>query len=171
MFVRLNSWRWKYEVLIFLFRNKFLLINLSYVPRILCEIYKKLEKHRGHAKLTFQSGHVNNVFQAKFMPCSDDRTMVTCAVDGQIKPKPRGWMYQLSTPQDLMLHLFSLQRGDSSQGRNAENSPSTANWELLQLILTFNALLRMKAGMPPVWRTCSVEWIMHSCHGKPIAML
>ncbi|KAK8505843.1 hypothetical protein V6N12_042868 [Hibiscus sabdariffa] len=89
----------------------------------------------------------------------------------EIKPKPRGWMYQLSTPQDLMLHLFSLQRGDSSQGRNAENSPSTANWELLQLILTFNALLRMKAGMPPVWRTCSVEWIMHSCHGKPIAML
>ncbi|PPD84754.1 hypothetical protein GOBAR_DD18291 [Gossypium barbadense] len=37
----------------------------------------------GNAKLTFQSGHVNNVFQAKIMPYSDDRSLVTCAADGQ----------------------------------------------------------------------------------------
>ncbi|XP_074312885.1 uncharacterized protein LOC141648254 isoform X2 [Silene latifolia] len=39
----------------------------------------------GHAKLSFDSGHNNNVFQAKFMPYSDDRSIVTCAADGQVR--------------------------------------------------------------------------------------
>ncbi|XVE67207.1 hypothetical protein DITRI_Ditri08aG0141500 [Diplodiscus trichospermus] len=39
----------------------------------------------GHAKLAFHSGHVNNVFQAKIMPCTDDRSLVTCAADGQVR--------------------------------------------------------------------------------------
>lgn len=38
----------------------------------------------GCAKLAFHSGHNNNVFQAKFMPFSDDRSIVTCAADGQV---------------------------------------------------------------------------------------
>ncbi|OMO53471.1 hypothetical protein COLO4_36721 [Corchorus olitorius] len=37
----------------------------------------------GHAKLSFHSGHVGNVFQAKFMPYTDDRSLVTCAADEQ----------------------------------------------------------------------------------------
>lgn len=40
----------------------------------------------GHAKLSFESGHMNNVFQAKFMPYTDDRSIVTCAADGQVIP-------------------------------------------------------------------------------------
>ncbi|MBA0677058.1 hypothetical protein Goari_018486 [Gossypium aridum] len=32
----------------------------------------------------------------------------------QFKPKPRGWMYRVTTPQDLMLQLFSLQRRGTS---------------------------------------------------------
>lgn len=42
----------------------------------------------GHAKLSFHSGHVHNVFQAKFMPYSysDDCSLVTCAADGQVFP-------------------------------------------------------------------------------------
>lgn len=40
----------------------------------------------GHAKLSFHSGHCNNVFQAKFMPFSDDNIIVTCAADGQVFP-------------------------------------------------------------------------------------
>ncbi|XP_050887221.1 uncharacterized protein LOC127092404 isoform X2 [Lathyrus oleraceus] len=39
----------------------------------------------GRTKLSFHSGHSNNVFQAKFMPHSDDRTIVTCAADGQVR--------------------------------------------------------------------------------------
>ncbi|XP_054786503.1 uncharacterized protein LOC129292861 isoform X3 [Prosopis cineraria] len=39
----------------------------------------------GQTKLSFHSGHVNNVFQAKFMPHSDDRSIVTCAADGQVR--------------------------------------------------------------------------------------
>ncbi|XP_021849672.2 uncharacterized protein [Spinacia oleracea] len=39
----------------------------------------------GHAKLSFHSGHCNNVFQAKFMPFSDDNIIVTCAADGQVR--------------------------------------------------------------------------------------
>lgn len=38
----------------------------------------------GHIKLSFHSGHTNNVFQAKIMPCTDDRSIVTCAADGQV---------------------------------------------------------------------------------------
>lgn len=38
----------------------------------------------GDIKLEFHSGHVNNVFQARFMPCTDDRTIVTCAADGEV---------------------------------------------------------------------------------------
>lgn len=38
----------------------------------------------GGVKLSFDSGHNNNVFQAKTMPYSDDRSIVTCAADGQV---------------------------------------------------------------------------------------
>ncbi|GMH02936.1 hypothetical protein Nepgr_004775 [Nepenthes gracilis] len=39
----------------------------------------------GRVKLSFHSGHSNNVFQAKIMPYSDDRSIVTCAADGQVR--------------------------------------------------------------------------------------
>ncbi|KAK6916767.1 WD40 repeat [Dillenia turbinata] len=39
----------------------------------------------GNVKLSFHSGHNNNVFQAKIMPYTDDRTIVTCAADGQVR--------------------------------------------------------------------------------------
>ena len=42
----------------------------------------------GRTKLCFDSGHSNNVFQAKFMPLSDDRSIATCAADGQVRPSP-----------------------------------------------------------------------------------
>jgi len=38
----------------------------------------------GRDKLSFRSGHDNNVFQANFMPFSDDRTIITCAADGEV---------------------------------------------------------------------------------------
>lgn len=34
--------------------------------------------------LAYASGHVDNIFQAKFMPFTDDRTIVTAAADGQV---------------------------------------------------------------------------------------
>ncbi|XP_042427606.1 DDB1- and CUL4-associated factor 8-like [Zingiber officinale] len=39
----------------------------------------------GYIKLSFDSGHSNNVFHARFMPYTDDRTIVTCAADGQVR--------------------------------------------------------------------------------------
>ncbi|KAK4849257.1 hypothetical protein QYF36_022956 [Acer negundo] len=39
----------------------------------------------GNVKLLFHSGHGNNVFQAKIMPYTDDRSIVTCAADGQVR--------------------------------------------------------------------------------------
>lgn len=33
---------------------------------------------------SFHSGHNNNVLHAQFMPFSDDRSIVTCAVDGEV---------------------------------------------------------------------------------------
>ncbi|KAH1099140.1 hypothetical protein J1N35_016061 [Gossypium stocksii] len=78
------------------------------------DIYKKLDKHQGcvntvsfnadgnvlvsgsddtqvilwdwetDTKLSFLSGHLNDVLQAKFMPYTDDRSLVTCAADGEL---------------------------------------------------------------------------------------
>ncbi|KAK8481714.1 hypothetical protein V6N11_055821 [Hibiscus sabdariffa] len=53
----------------------------------------------------------------------------------QCKPKPRGWMYRITSPQDLMLRLLSWQRRGSRPERNGENS-SEGGEELLDLILT-----------------------------------
>ncbi|KAL6963663.1 hypothetical protein U1Q18_034670 [Sarracenia purpurea var. burkii] len=39
----------------------------------------------GHVKLSFHSGHDDNVFQAKIMPYTEDRCIVTCAADGQVR--------------------------------------------------------------------------------------
>lgn len=39
----------------------------------------------GAVKLEFQSGHGDNVFQARFMPYTNDLTIVTCASDGEIR--------------------------------------------------------------------------------------
>ncbi|XP_076942678.1 uncharacterized protein LOC143612623 [Bidens hawaiensis] len=39
----------------------------------------------GNIKLSFHSGHSNNIFQAKIMPDTDDRSIVTCAADGQVR--------------------------------------------------------------------------------------
>ncbi|XP_057961320.1 uncharacterized protein LOC131153193 isoform X1 [Malania oleifera] len=39
----------------------------------------------GQVKLSFHSGHHDNVFQAKIMPYTDERSIVTCAADGQVR--------------------------------------------------------------------------------------
>ncbi|VFQ76735.1 unnamed protein product [Cuscuta campestris] len=38
---------------------------------------------RNTSKLSYMSGHFDNIFQAKFMPFSDDRKIVTSSADGQ----------------------------------------------------------------------------------------
>ena len=42
----------------------------------------------GARKLTYKSGHHNNVFQARFLPHSNNSTIVTCAADGQVSLSP-----------------------------------------------------------------------------------
>ncbi|KAL7603786.1 hypothetical protein Lser_V15G17097 [Lactuca serriola] len=39
----------------------------------------------GNVKLSFHSGHNNNILQANIMPGTDDRSIVTCAADGQVR--------------------------------------------------------------------------------------
>lgn len=39
----------------------------------------------GRINLSFHSGHHDNVFQAKIMPYTEDRSIVTCAADGQVR--------------------------------------------------------------------------------------
>ncbi|KAK8567939.1 hypothetical protein V6N12_006506 [Hibiscus sabdariffa] len=63
--------------------------------------------------------------------CSDDDN------NDDFKPKPRGWMYRVMTPHDLMLQLFSLQRRGTSPEQNEENA-SAVGRELLDLMLAFN---------------------------------
>ncbi|RAL37454.1 hypothetical protein DM860_000148 [Cuscuta australis] len=40
---------------------------------------------RNTSKLSYTSGHFDNIFQAKFMPFSDDRKIVTSSADGQVR--------------------------------------------------------------------------------------
>ncbi|XP_031123351.1 DDB1- and CUL4-associated factor 8 [Ipomoea triloba] len=37
------------------------------------------------SKLSYPSGHLDNIFQAKFMPFTDDRKIVTASADGQVR--------------------------------------------------------------------------------------
>eukprot|EP00271_Cylindrocystis_brebissonii_P010082 TRINITY_DN26183_c0_g1_i1.p1 TRINITY_DN26183_c0_g1~~TRINITY_DN26183_c0_g1_i1.p1 ORF type:complete len:732 (-),score=170.80 TRINITY_DN26183_c0_g1_i1:674-2869(-) len=39
----------------------------------------------GAQKLSYESGHHDNVFQARALPFSNNRTIVTCAADGQVR--------------------------------------------------------------------------------------
>lgn len=39
----------------------------------------------GKVKLSFHTGHTNNIFQARFMPYTNDKTIVTCAADGEVR--------------------------------------------------------------------------------------
>ncbi|XP_072993194.1 uncharacterized protein [Typha latifolia] len=65
----------------------------------------------GLTKLLFHSGHTDNVLQAKFMPYTDDRTIITCAADGEVRytqlmesgavastmlAKHEGWVHKLA---------------------------------------------------------------------------
>lgn len=50
----------------------------------------------GKTKLSFNSGHNNNVFQARIMPFTDDHSLVSCAADGQVH----------SLRQESMCNLF-----------------------------------------------------------------
>ncbi|KAK8665236.1 hypothetical protein V6N13_005408 [Hibiscus sabdariffa] len=67
-----------------------------------------------HAKLAFQSGHVNNVFQAKIMPYSDDRTLVTCGADGQVRQAQileRGVETKLLAKHQGRAHKLAIEPG------------------------------------------------------------
>ncbi|KAG5547598.1 hypothetical protein RHGRI_013332 [Rhododendron griersonianum] len=54
----------------------------------------------GRVTLSFDSGHINNVFQAKIIPYTEDRSIVTCAADGQFDLRT-GASTQLFTCQSL----------------------------------------------------------------------
>ncbi|KAA8535962.1 hypothetical protein F0562_028440 [Nyssa sinensis] len=70
-------------------------------------------------------------------PKAIDRATLPTNIE-KLRPKARGWMYhRMSSPQDLMLQLFSFQRQRTSPDGDGENS--AAGGELLDLILTFNA--------------------------------
>ncbi|KAL6981071.1 hypothetical protein U1Q18_022702 [Sarracenia purpurea var. burkii] len=85
----------------------------------------------GHVKLSFHSGHDDNVFQAKIMPYTDDRCIVTCAADGQVDmfecpisvKERRGYslsqmnasrFYVLKWIQSISIH-FDLRTGAATQ--------------------------------------------------------
>ena len=64
----------------------------------------------GSTWLRFHSGHRNNVFQAKTLPESADKTIVTCAADGQVTLSPSsddyGFVY-LNITMQLCESLYS----------------------------------------------------------------
>ncbi|EEF41096.1 DDB1- and CUL4-associated factor 8 isoform X2 [Ricinus communis] len=87
-----------------------------------------------HATVLASSGIENDI--KMWTPKAIERATLPTNI-GRLKPKARGWMYRIASPQDLMLQLFSLQRWRTSPERIEESS--AAGRELLELMLTFNA--------------------------------
>ncbi|XP_059647429.1 uncharacterized protein LOC132293816 isoform X2 [Cornus florida] len=92
-----------------------------------------IESHP-HTTVLASSGIENDI--KMWTPNSIERATLPTNIE-KLRPKARGWMYRMASPQDLMLQLFSLQRRRTSPEREGENS--AAGRELLELILTFNA--------------------------------
>ncbi|KAH6824350.1 Transducin/WD40 repeat-like superfamily protein, partial [Perilla frutescens var. hirtella] len=65
-------------------------------------------------KLSFHSGHAKNVFQAKMMPYSEDRSIVTCAADGQVRHAQifgSGVETKLLTEHEGRVHKLAIEPG------------------------------------------------------------
>lgn len=60
-------------------------------------------------KLAYDSGHHNNVFQARPMPFTHDRTVVTCAADGEVSLENPLVLY--SQAARLVLSFVAFQMG------------------------------------------------------------
>lgn len=90
-----------------------------------------IESHP-HTTVLASSGIENDI--KMWTPKANERAILPQKIE-QKKPKARGWMYRLSSPQDLMMQLFSLQRQSESPDRTGENSSS--GQDLLELILSF----------------------------------
>ncbi|CAK7329441.1 unnamed protein product [Dovyalis caffra] len=99
----------------------------------------------GRVKLSFDSGHHNNVFQAKFMPFSDDRTIVTCAADGE----------ELL----LLLRGFSTflvnNSGSSNSGRGRVNTILLGNHEESRV-----HKLAIEPGSPHIFYSCGEDGVV-----------
>lgn len=54
------------------------------LPRRTCPVSPPAAAPAGSELLCWQSGHRNNVFQARFMPHTDNSVLVSCAADGQV---------------------------------------------------------------------------------------
>ncbi|KAB2636312.1 DDB1- and CUL4-associated factor 8 [Pyrus ussuriensis x Pyrus communis] len=89
-----------------------------------------IESHP-HTTVLASSGIENDI--KMWTPKANERAILPQKIEQ--KPKARGWMYRLSSPQDLMMQLFSLQRQSESPDRTGENSSSGR--DLLELILSF----------------------------------
>lgn len=63
----------------------------------------------GKQKLMYNSGHRNNVFQARALPGSNDATIVSCAADGQVS-SGHACHCTANPALDAMCNLYSLQR-------------------------------------------------------------
>ncbi|KAK8668427.1 hypothetical protein V6N13_105882 [Hibiscus sabdariffa] len=92
-----------------------------------------IESHP-HTTVLASSGIENDI--KIWTPKAIDKAVLPTNIE-QFKPKPRGWMYRVMTPHDLMLQLFSLQRRGTSPEQNEENA-SAVGRELLDLMLAFN---------------------------------
>ncbi|KAF7841339.1 DDB1- and CUL4-associated factor 8 isoform X3 [Senna tora] len=73
----------------------------------------------GNVKLSFDSGHTHNIFQANIMPFSDDRSIVTCAADGQVRHA------QISEQGEVETKLLTKHQGRAHRLAIEPGSPYT----------------------------------------------
>ncbi|XP_031268614.1 DDB1- and CUL4-associated factor 8 isoform X2 [Pistacia vera] len=99
------------------------------------EVVNCIEPHP-HSTVLASSGIESDV--KIWTPEASERATLPTKIE-QFKPKARGWMHHVSSPEDLMMQLFSLQRRRTDPDPERVGENSAAGQELLELILTFSA--------------------------------
>ncbi|KAJ0011280.1 hypothetical protein Pint_34218 [Pistacia integerrima] len=99
------------------------------------EVVNCIEPHP-HSTVLASSGIESDV--KIWTPEASERATLPTKIE-QFKPKARGWMHHVSSPEDLMMQLFSLQRRRTDPDPERVGENSAAGQELLELMLTFSA--------------------------------
>lgn len=92
-------------------------------------------KNKKEPVITYDSGHSSNVFQTKFMPHTNNTTVVTCARDGQIRV---GFVKPYATKQETKkiaqhkgsAHKLSIERGSANIFKTAGEDATVFNIDL-----------------------------------------
>lgn len=70
-------------------------------------------------------------------PKAEERATLPANLD-ELRPRQRGWMYRVTSPQELLLQLFSMENHRSSPEEHDDGEYSGSRQDFLELLLSFS---------------------------------